>query len=71
MRLISGVIHTTYGTIIYALVLFLFMNRHLFESCYHRIYICVLTAILVLFTIECLRTVIFAIISMFVIYMKE
>ena len=71
MRLISEVIQITYGTIIYARVSFFYVNQHSFKFFYHWIYVCVLTTILVLFTIECLRTVILSIISMSMIYMRN
>ena len=68
MRLILAVMHTTYGTFIYALVSFLLYESTFTKFCYHQIYISVLIVILILFTIECLRTIILQPYLCFMIY---
>ena len=73
MRLISGVMQITYGTIIYAFAPFFHMNQHLFNLAiigyiYVCVCVCILTTILILITIECLRSVVVSIISMSMIY---
>jgi len=68
MRLISGVIQITYGTIIYDLVSFFHVNRHLFTLAIIGYMYVFLTTILIFFTIECLRSVILLVIYVLVIY---
>ena len=68
MRLISGVIRITYGTIIYALVSFFHVNRHLFNLAIIGYMYVFLTTVLIFFTIECLRSVILSNIFVSVIY---
>ena len=68
MRLISGMIHSTYGTIIYDLVSFFYVNRHLIALAIIGYMYVLSTAILLFFTIECLRNVILLVIYVLVIY---